>query len=127
MDLMTIQLSKWRLARNRDITVMDTTVKSGFSIYRPSWDMVMGYKSGQLTWDEYTQQYYQKMNASWKDPKERPLWLATIESTEPTAIACMCRYEGPETHCHRFLLKDILDKLCQKRGIDFRYYGELSD
>jgi len=126
MDIFTIQLSKWRLARNRDIAVMDTTVKSGFSIFRPTWDMVMGYKAGTLSWDEYTQQYYDKMNASWKDPKERPLWIATIESTEPTALGCICR-PGEPFHCHRYLLKNLFEKLCAARGIEFRYYGELID
>jgi hypothetical protein len=126
VDLFTIQMAKWRLARNRDITVMDTTVKSGFSIFKPTWDMVMGMKTGQLSWEEYIRLYHEKMNASWKDPKERPLWLATIESTEPTAIGCMCK-AGEPFHCHRYLLRDIFEKLCKARGVPFYYYGELTD
>lgn len=106
---------------------MDTTVKSGTSIFAPTWAMVMGIKSGELTWEEYTQQYYDKLNASWKSPEGRPIWLATIRETEPVAIACMCRYTGPDTHCHRFLLKDLFEKLCAREGIPFLYYGELTE
>jgi uncharacterized protein YeaO (DUF488 family) len=127
LDLFTIQLSKWWQARSRDIILLDTTVKTGTSVFAPTWEMVMGYKQGVITWDEYTQQYYNRMNASWKSEKDRPVWLGTIESTEPLAIACMCRYEGPHTHCHRFLLKELFEKLCERRGIPFYYYGELTD
>lgn len=124
MDVFTIQMAKWRIARNRDITVMDTTVKSGFSIYRPTWDMVMGYKSGLISEDEYRALYIARMNESWKNPKERPMWLATIESTESMAIGCMCK---PNTFCHRHILREIFEKLCAARGIPFYYYGELTE
>lgn len=107
---------------------MDTSVKSGFSVFRPTWDMVMGVKSGEITEAEYTRLYHEHMNHSWKT--DRAKWLATIESTEPLAIGCMCRYkneDGSVQFCHRHLLKDIFEKLCAARGIDFRYYGELTD
>lgn len=124
MNLFTIQLSKWYQARQRGITMLDTTVKTGTSIFRPTWDMVMGIKHGRITWEEYTQMYYDRMNASWKS-EERSIWLETIRETDDLAIACMCRYEGPHTQCHRFLLKDLFEKLCEKQGIPFLYYGEL--
>jgi hypothetical protein len=132
LDLFTIQVSKWRLARNRDIVFLDTTVKSGTSIFKPTWEMVMGYKAhvagqGGIDWEEYTRQYYAKMNESWKSREGRPVWLETIRMQEPVAIGCMCRYEGPHTHCHRFLLKGIFEKLCAAQGIPFLYYGELTD
>lgn len=126
MEVMTIQSAKWRLARNRDITILDTTAKSGTSIFRPDWAMVMGLKTGDLSWEEYTKLYWEKMNASWKSP-ERSIWIATLQETAPMAIACMCRYTGLDTHCHRFLLKDLFEKLCAREGIPFLYYGELTD
>jgi hypothetical protein len=131
VDIFTIQMSKWRLARNRDIILLDTTVKTGASIFKPTWDMVMGYKAGQISEEEYTRQYWEKMNASWKDPKERVIWLQTIESTEPMAIGCMCPYRNRDTgevqFCHRHLLKQIFEKLCAARKIPFYFYGELID
>jgi hypothetical protein len=126
LDVFTIQTARWRLARNRDITVLDTTVKTGTSIFAPTWNMVMGIKNGDLTWDEYTKHYWERMNASWKS-KDRSIWIATLKETEPLAIACFCRYEGLETHCHRFLLKDLFEKLCAREGIPFLYYGELTE
>jgi hypothetical protein len=124
IDLFTIQIAKWRLARNRDIVFMDTTVKSGFSIFAPTWDMVMGHKLGQISDEEYKKLYYAKMNASWKNEKERPQWLDVIQSKEPIAIGCYC---APGKFCHRHLLKEIFEKLCAARGIPFFYYGELTD
>lgn len=122
MHLFTIQNAKWRLARNRDIAVMDTTVKSGFSIFAPTWDMVMGHKAGRVSDEEYTQLYHDRMNASWKE--NRAKWIEVIETKEPLAIACYCK---AGEFCHRLLLKDIFEKLCKHRGIEFMYYGELKD
>lgn len=122
MHVFTLQLSRWREARNRDVVVMDTSVKTGFSIFKPTWDMVMGYKSGQISEAQYTEQYLALMNASWKNPEQRPKWLTTIESDEPTAIACFCK---PGDFCHRHLLVGIFERLCKARNLDFFYYGEL--
>ncbi len=126
MDIFTIQNSQWRLARNRDIVMMDTSVKSGFSIFRPTWDMVMEYKRQEIDEAEYTLRYHAHMNASWK--ANRGKWLETIESKEPMAFGCMCGYlneDGTVKFCHRHLLKNIFEKLCNHRGIEFCYYGEL--
>ena len=39
---------------------IDTTVKSGSGLWRsfaPTWSMVMGWKRGALTWEQYAAQY----------------------------------------------------------------------
>jgi uncharacterized protein YeaO (DUF488 family) len=118
----TIQNSKWRLARNRDIVMMDTSVKTGFSIFAPTWSMVMDHKRGEISDDEYTAMYRARMNASFK--AERGKWMQTIQMTEPVALGCFCK---PGDFCHRILLKDMLEKLCAREGIEFLYYGELTE
>lgn len=104
---------------------MNTTVKSGNSIFAPDWDMVLGLKAwqkgqGGIDEEEYKRLYHAKMNQSWKE--KRGEWLAVIESSEPMALGCYCRAGD---FCHRYLLKDIFAKLCEARGIPFFYYGEL--
>ena len=90
--------------------------------------MVLGHKQREgypaLSDAEYTRLYHEKMNASWRSRQDRPIWLNAIEMTEPVAIGCFC---PAGVFCHRHLLKDIFEKLCQARGIEFRYYGELTD
>lgn len=121
MDVFTMQRGKWRQARNHDILIMDITVKSGFSIFAPTWDMVMGHKQGRISDEEYTKLYYDKMNASWKADRDK--WIDTLKITEPVALTCYCR-EG--AFCHRHLLKGMFEKLCERYDIPFLYYGELS-
>lgn len=131
MDVFTMPLSQWRLARNHDIVIVDTSVKSGFSPFRPSWDLVLGHKSGRISDEEYTAEYRRLMNISWRENRQQ--WLEFIQQTEPLALGCFCTAKSARVvhpdgsfFCHRFLLKDILEKLCQAKGIPFLYYGELS-
>ena len=53
IELYTVQLARWRLAQSKNIVVVDTTVKSapksGYGFLAPSWDIVMGVKSGEIT------------------------------------------------------------------------------
>jgi len=131
MEVMTIALGQWRLARRYGVNMVDTTVKSGHSIFAPSWDIVLGHKAGRVSDEEYTAEYRRLMNKSWHEHRDQ--WLEFIGQTEPLALACYCTAKSA-THvhpdgsffCHRFLLKDILEKLCHAKGIPFHYYGELA-
>jgi hypothetical protein len=57
MGFYTIQISKYRTAKALGITMIDTTVKSGMSIFAPRWDMVIGHKEGILSNEQYAEQY----------------------------------------------------------------------
>jgi hypothetical protein len=123
-------LSQWRLARQHDIAVCDITVKTGHSIFKGTWDLTLGHKAGRISDEEYTSEYRRLMNLSWKE--HRAQWLEFIQQTEPVALGCYCTAKSARVvhpdgsfFCHRFLLKDILEKLCQAKGIPFLYYGEL--
>jgi hypothetical protein len=59
MDLYTAQISRFREAKNRNIPYIDTTVKSGDSVFAPSWDIVMGHKGGTYNDAQYTYVYKQ--------------------------------------------------------------------
>lgn len=122
MRLMTIQVGKWRLAKSHDIFFLDTTVKSGYSLFAPTWDMVMGIKNGTMSEEEYSKLYRDKLIQSWMSKRED--WMKFLNDDTPTALACYCK---PGEFCHRILLKDFLQQLCKQLNIPFEYFGELTD
>lgn len=122
MRVMTIQVGKWRLARNRDIFFLDSTVKTGYSLFAPTWDMVMQHKAGTLSNDEYSAMYRDLMIRSWTS--RRVEWMKILNDDKPIALGCFCRAGA---FCHRLLLKDFLKQLCKQLEISFEYYGELTD
>lgn len=121
MEIFTIQMGRYRLAKEKKLDFVDTTVKSGLKMFAPTWDMVLGHKNGSVSDEEYTQRYRQMMIESMRENKQA--WLEFIERKEPVALACYCK---PGVFCHRLLLKDIFAELCKKKEIPFLYYGELT-
>lgn len=77
---------------------LDITVKSGHPAFAPTWDMVMGVKSGTLSETEYTIQYNALMRKSME--VNRKVW---VEVLKQPAVAFMC-YCGHNKFCHRHLL-----------------------
>ena len=84
---------------------LDVTVKTGFNLLAPTWDMVMGYKSGEITKDKYTELYYNKMRLSYTN--NRSFWDQLLKRNE-VVLVCFCKVGD---FCHRLLLADILVKL----------------
>lgn len=119
MELYTIQLAKWRRAKELGIPLIDTTVKSGEEAFSPTWDMVSGHKQGTLTDEEYTALYKELML---KSIKRSPARWAELMKMDKVAIACYC---GKGKFCHRHLLAEILEKLCRHNLITFVHLGEL--
>lgn len=118
----TIQVGKWRLAKDRDIKMMDTTVKSGYSIFAPTWDMVLGHKAGTLSDEEYSKLYREMLIRSWKTKRKE--WTTFLEDDDVYALACYCKAGA---FCHRHLLVRFLEQLCKQLEKPFEYYGELTD
>lgn len=83
----------------------DITVKSGDKTFAPTWEMVMNYKSGKISEEEYTEQYYERMRQSYQNNRKRWDWLL---DKEEIVLVCFCK-KGD--FCHRLLLADILVKL----------------
>lgn len=122
MRLMTIQIGKWRLARKHNVFFLDTTVKSGNSLFSPTWEMVMNHKNGAMGDEEYRKLYRDLLVRSWMTRREE--WMRFLKDDTLTALACYCK---PGHFCHRLLLKDFLEQLCKQLEIPFEYYGELTD
>ncbi len=124
MQLFTVQLSKWRQLKERNIELIDTTVRTGEKFLAPTWEIVLSHKDGTISEEEYTATYLDMMRRSYVD--NRGQWLSLTRITHPIAIACYCAYmtDGKIKFCHRHLLKDILEKVCKANGVDFTFYGE---
>lgn len=91
----------------------DITVKTGSKLFAPSWKIVMAYKNGKITEQEYAAAYYEMMEASYKNhPSE---WAALL-AKEKIVLCCYC---PAGAFCHRLLLAKILVKLGAK------YEGEI--
>lgn len=119
MKLYTIRVQSWRRAKNLDIPFIDTTVKTGNKAFAPTWPLLSKYKSKLIDADAYTERFYELMRISYRNNPEE--W-DEIMSHETLAIGCYC---PSGEFCHRYLLKDIFQKVAESRGIEFEYLGEL--
>ncbi|MCL6477087.1 MAG: hypothetical protein K6T65_01600 [Peptococcaceae bacterium] len=84
---------------------LDITVKSGDKTFAPTWDIVMAYKAGKITQEEYTAMYYALMRQSYR--KNRQRWEEVL-SMDRVVLVCFCRAGD---FCHRLLLAQVLQKL----------------
>jgi uncharacterized protein YeaO (DUF488 family) len=84
---------------------LDITVKTGWNVLAPTWDMVIKYKNREISQEEYTKQYYDKMRISYVNRRDDWNWLLRQEEV---VLVCFCKAGD---FCHRLLLTDILVKL----------------
>jgi len=96
----------------------DVTVKTGDPAFAPSWDMVMKYKRGKISEEGYTVLYRNLMRRSYRDHYQA--WMDLIHLDEVTLV-CYCK---GGTFCHRYLLVDLLEKVCRHHGVPFMAMGE---
>ncbi len=94
-------------------------MKSGNDAFAPAWDMVMGIKQGRLSEDAYRQQYIDMMRESWA---YRRLEWEKVLQMDQVALACYC---SAGKFCHRHILKEILMKIQQQRGVEVVDGGEV--
>lgn len=119
MIVHTIQLAQWRKLKDSSIPLINTTVKSGIPALAPSWDIVMGIKSGEITEAEYTKSYLELLAASVvKNPE---VWRSLLEYEE-LAFSCYC---SKGKFCHRHLLATFFKEYGESRGDVITLAGEI--
>jgi len=119
VQVWTIQIAKWRVAKQRDIFFLDTTAKSGMAAFAPDFSDVMRYKRGEMDEEEYTRIYIERMEQS----KIRyPLRWESLVKRPRIAFACYCK---PGQFCHRHLFLDIVEKHFAPLGYEITRMGEL--
>jgi hypothetical protein len=114
MDAYTFQLGKLENLAFGDIPYMDTTVKSGTWVLAPTWEIVMGVKSGKITPEEYERQYWAMLEWRYFNFPEYFDWII---SHEKIAFGCYC---AAGQFCHRHLIIKFLSHIT-----DLNYCGEL--
>lgn len=119
MELWTIQIAQWRKLQGTGIELIDTTVKSQLhKPFAPTWDLVMGYKSGEFSEAFYREQYIELMRHSYRSNPD--YWL-TFLTKDKIALGCMCR---AGQFCHRHILNEIFVGLCVNKGLPIVQRGE---
>lgn len=83
---------------------LDITVKSGDKTFAPTWKMVMGLKNGEITREQYIEEYTEMMRKSYKENRDR--WEEVLGLDE-VVLACYCK---PDQFCHRVLLAKMMEK-----------------
>jgi hypothetical protein len=119
MEVWTIQLGQWRLAKAQGIFVLDTTAMSGIAAFAPDFHLVKLYKAGKITEEVYTAFYEEKMQES---QLLYPKYWDHIQTKGKVALACYC---AAGKFCHRHLLLPIVTAYYKKKDITVKYMGEI--
>jgi len=119
LDIYTCRVQDHHRLKRLGIAWLDTTVKTGTSIYAPTWTMVQQWKAKQITDREYTVQYIQRMQKSFNHHSDQ--WLADLDS-DRLILGCFC---PPNTFCHRRLLAQMFVRVARAyTDTDATYHGE---
>jgi uncharacterized protein YeaO (DUF488 family) len=70
----------------------------------PGVELLQDWKKGNISWGEYKKRYHQEM----LQQHETISKLAKMASDKTITLLCFEREENP--HCHRHLLKDLIEK-----------------
>lgn len=106
----------------RNIVLVDTTVKSGNKAFAPSWDIVQAHKQSDHSIEAdtaYLDVYVPMMRFSYRENLSQ--WLALFEPPE-VALGCYCK---PGAFCHRHVLVDMLEAVAKKHNLPFSRGGEI--
>ena len=115
----TVQISSWRVAKERGITFLDITAKSGIAAFAPDFGDVMRYKRGELSEEEYTKIYLERMERS---KEVCPRRWASLNQRYEIAVACYCK-KG--VFCHRHIFVKIYKAFLEAQGCVVIEEGEL--
>lgn len=117
--LWTVQMSQWRVAKERGIAFLDITAKSGVAAFAPDFGDVMRYKRGELSEEEYTKIYLERMTRS---KIVCPRFWQSLDRRPEIAFACYCK-KG--VFCHRHLFIKLVQENLEQQGYVVILEGEL--
>ena len=121
MRVWTMALPNWRKAKEVGIVYLDITVKTGDTTFSPTWDLLNRYKQGIVDNRGYAEEYMTLMRNSFRTNRSR--WNEVLAMDE-VVLACYCKAGA---FCHRRLLANIFERQCDGTGLEFRYFGEITD
>jgi len=101
----------WGVKPPEDATVIHVTRTAGH-ILSPSIELLMAYKENRIKWDQYVVRYKKEMNNEVCRDVMKRIKEASIE--KDVYLVCFCW--NKEKRCHRFLLIDMIENLCEWCG-----------
>jgi uncharacterized protein YeaO (DUF488 family) len=91
--------------------VVDITVKNSKGhCFAPTWELVMSFKKGRISWAIYEERYRELIFQRTKTRWEEFLLLIEQIKVEDITFVCFCVNEA---YCHRRVAKEILLELSQ--------------
>lgn len=91
---------------------IDTTTRAQHPLFAPGWDIVMGYKNGRISSEQYTAEYHRRMQSSYATNK--PAWQQLLnhatQNNYALVLICFC---ATEAFCHRHLLSYYLKNVAE--------------
>lgn len=96
--------------------------KVDISPLAPSQDLLRDWNEDRIVWKEYVERYYQELKTK-KEVDPLIAKIADLAAQEDVWLVCMER----EYPCHRFLVKQVIERILVARGIlkDPEDYSEL--
>jgi hypothetical protein len=119
IEICTIQLAKWRLAKREHYHILNITAQSGLACFAPEFGNVRAYKNGELTEEQYVERYMLKMRDSYVRFKDD--W-ARLKGHPKIAIACYC---PKDAYCHRRTFSELVQKYLAAENESYVFKGEL--
>lgn len=105
--------------RRNGMNGMDVTVKSALGrarCFAPTWDMVLGSKRGEISWDQYTAQYLSIL-----DSLDEQEWVWLHDQADHGLLTVLCYCPLTKEKCHTAL---IVDYACENYPALFVRYPE---
>lgn len=126
IEVWTIQLGKWRLAKEKDIALLNITAGSGVQAFAPDFDLVKAYKRGEVPEEAYTEFYHRRMGES---RKRFPQLWEQLSEKKRVALACYCK---AGVYCHRLLFVPMMKQYLEEKQEPGKHYkvmyqGELTN
>jgi len=120
VELYTISLSQWRKARDRGITLIDITVKSGLRVFAPEDAVLWAYKRGEVSDEDYTELYLKRLQEQFRASPE--VFEQFLMNEGPVAVACYC---AAGKFCHRHVFVPFIKLVADDNGCPLTLCGEI--
>ena len=96
-----------RMGETTNGVMLDITVKNSKNhVLAPTWNMVIGFMKGKISWMEYEKMYVELLNERLKTREQEFRAIIEAARTNDIYLVCFCK---DERFCHRRLAKEFLD------------------
>ena len=103
----------WGVKPPADAIVIHVTRSAGH-ILSPSIELLMSYKENRINWEQFEVRYRKEMNN--EVCKEMMRGIKRIALEKDVYLVCFCH--NKQNKCHRFLLMDMIERMCEWCGFE---------